>query len=124
MFCFENHESKTLKQLRKTQTALSEKRAMVNKLKCPIYDGTRVSEIEDFGRYFAGLLNGTLSPQEFAARCVHGRWDADKLFEYLSTLGKYLVVLSDYELQSIKILTEITALEREELRLKRILEIH
>ena len=123
MFCFESKESKVLKQLRKTQKTLSEKRAIVNELRCPTYDGDRVSEIEDFGRYFAGLLNGLMSPQEFAARCVHGRYDAEKLFEYLNTLGNYLIVLSDYELQSIKILTEITALERMERELKRTLGI-
>lgn len=123
MFCFENRESKILKQLRKTQATLSEKRALVNELRCPTYDGHCPSEIEDFGRYFAGLLNGMISPQEFAARCINRRWNSEELFEYLNTLGQYLIVLSDYELQSTKILTEITALERVEQNLKRTLEI-
>ena len=123
MFCFENRESKILKQLRKTQATLSEKRALVNELRCPTYDGHSPSEIEDFGRYFAGLLNGMMSPQEFAARCINRRWNSEELFEYLNTLGQYLIVLSDYELQSTKILSEITSLERVELELKRTLEI-
>lgn len=124
MYCFGNSERRALKRLRKIQAVLSEKRAMVNKLKCPTYKGARVNDMEEFAFNFARLTDGTMSPEEFAARCTNIRWDTDEMIAYLNKLGEYLVIFTDYENKSIAILKEIEKLEREERQLKAMLGIH
>ena len=125
LFIKKSSECRSLTELREIQNLIKEKKASVNKLRCPTYDGMRISEIRDFGEDFARIVNGMISPKEFAARCIFNRsWDEEQLFSYLNKLGNYLVVFANYESQATSIMLEIKELERQEQELKHQLQIH
>lgn len=114
-----------LKELREVQELIKEKEILVNKLRCPTYHGNWLYNVEDFSRYFADIMKGIISPEEFAARCACNRKiDRETLFNYLNKLGEYLVLFADYENKATSILSEIKELKIKEQELKKKLKIY